>query len=165
MKRLKNVKTWNVVLNKCFGMMFLWMMQLLWSGEFVMVHAAYQSHLGQDCFFAPRAKLADSVIWLLIARAGMTRPNLLQFLLGLSTGTHLACSGVEMIPVKAFRIEPAESTGGHMIVDGEEVDYGPLQAEVFPSLANVMSPWCDRTSTRIQQINRFWGIRHPLFFS
>ncbi|XP_043274590.1 sphingosine kinase 2-like [Venturia canescens] len=109
-------------------------------GEFVMVHAAYQSHLGQDCLFAPRAKLADGVIWLLIVRAGMTRPNLLQFLLGLSTGAHLACSGVEMIPVKAFRIEPAESTGGHMTVDGEVVDYGPLQAEIFPSLANVMSP-------------------------
>lgn len=44
-----------------------------------------------------------------------------------------------MIPVRAFRIEP-EGTNGHMTVDGEEVDYGPLQAEVFPSMANVMSP-------------------------
>lgn len=104
-----------------------------------MVHAAYQTHLGQDCFFAPRAKLADGVIWLLIIRAGITRANLFQFLLGLSTGTHLALAGVEMIPVKAFRIEPAESTGGHLTVDGEDVDYGPLQAEVFQSLATVMT--------------------------
>ncbi|XP_015108405.1 sphingosine kinase 2 isoform X2 [Diachasma alloeum] len=108
-------------------------------GEFVVVHAVYQSHIGQDCFIAPRAKLADGVIWLLIIRAGITRTNLLQFLLGLSTGAHLTCPGVEMIPVRAFRIEP-EGTNGHMTVDGEEVDYGPLQAEVFPSLANVMSP-------------------------
>ena len=110
------------------------------TGEFVVVQAAYQSHIGQDCFFAPRAKLADGVIWLLIVRAGITRANLLQFLLGLSTGAHLACSGVEMIPVKAFRIEPAENTVGHLTVDGECVDYGPLQAEVFPSLATVMGP-------------------------
>lgn len=48
------------------------------SGEFVMVHAAYQSHLGQDYFFAPRAKLADGVIWLMIIKAGITRANLLQ---------------------------------------------------------------------------------------
>ncbi|XP_024940800.1 sphingosine kinase 2 isoform X3 [Cephus cinctus] len=110
-------------------------------GNFVMVHAAYQTHLAQDCFFAPRARLADGVIWLLIVRAGITRANLLQFLLGLSSGTHLTCSGVEMIPVQAFRIEP-EVNGpiGHLTVDGEEVDYGPLQAEVFPSLATVMTP-------------------------
>lgn len=48
------------------------------SGEFVMVHAAYQSHLGQDYFFAPRAKLADGIIWLMIVKAGITRANLLQ---------------------------------------------------------------------------------------
>jgi hypothetical protein len=47
-------------------------------GEFVMVQAAYQSHLGQDCYFAPRAKLADGVIWLLIIRAGISRTSLLQ---------------------------------------------------------------------------------------
>lgn len=45
-----------------------------------------------------------------------------------------------MIPVKAFRIEPAEGVSGHLTVDGEEVDYGPLQAEIFPSLATVMTP-------------------------
>ncbi|XP_012259129.2 sphingosine kinase 1-like [Athalia rosae] len=108
-------------------------------GEFIMVHASYQSHLGQDFLFAPRAKLADGIIWLLIIRAGITRGHLLQFLLGLSNGSHLSCPGVEMIPVTAFRIEPAEGFVGILTVDGEAVDYGPLQAEVFPSLANVMS--------------------------
>ncbi|KAK1135772.1 hypothetical protein K0M31_000346 [Melipona bicolor] len=108
-------------------------------GEFIMVHAAYQSHLGQDYFFAPRAKLADGIIWLMIVKAGITRANLLQFLLGLSNGSHVTRSGVDMIPVKAFRIEP-EGTNGYITVDGEKVDYGPLQAEIFSSLASVMSP-------------------------
>jgi len=48
------------------------------SGEFIMVHAAYQTHLGQDYFFAPRATLADGIIWLLIVKAGITRTNLVQ---------------------------------------------------------------------------------------
>ncbi|XP_015428810.1 PREDICTED: sphingosine kinase 2-like [Dufourea novaeangliae] len=109
-------------------------------GEFVMVHAAYQSHLGQDYFFAPRAKLADGIIWLIIVKAGITRATLLQFLLGLSSGTHLTRSGIDMIPVKAFRIEPEDGVIGHITVDGERADYGPLQAEIFPSLASVMSP-------------------------
>ncbi|XP_034943663.1 sphingosine kinase 1-like [Chelonus insularis] len=109
-------------------------------GEFVIVQASYQSHIGEDGFIAPQAKLADGVIWLLIVRAGVTRSELLQFLLGLNTGTHLTCAGVDMIAVKAFRIEPDPSVNGILTVDGEKVDYGPLQAEVFPSLATVMSP-------------------------
>ncbi|XP_011868908.1 PREDICTED: sphingosine kinase 1-like isoform X2 [Vollenhovia emeryi] len=109
-------------------------------GEFIMVHAAYQTHLGQDYFFAPRATLADGIIWLLIVKAGITRANLVQFLLGLSSGTHVTCPGVDMIPVKAFRIEPMEGMSGHITVDGEEVDYGPLQAEIFSSVASVMTP-------------------------
>ncbi|XP_033215848.1 sphingosine kinase 2-like isoform X2 [Belonocnema kinseyi] len=109
-------------------------------GEFVMVNAAYLSHLAQDIFFAPHSRLADGIIWLLIIKAGISRSHLLQFLLGLSTGSHLTVPGVEMIPVKAFRIEPAEGTSGYLVVDGENVDYGPIQAEMFPSLATVMCP-------------------------
>ncbi|GLH14474.1 Sphingosine kinase 2 [Gryllus bimaculatus] len=107
-------------------------------GEFVMVHASYQTHLGSDCLFAPNSKLADGIIWLLVIRAGITRAQLLQFLLGLSSGSHLTCPRAEMIPVTAFRLEPEAGTG-HMTVDGELVDYGPIQAELMPSLANVMS--------------------------
>ncbi|KAJ8683243.1 hypothetical protein QAD02_019035 [Eretmocerus hayati] len=109
-------------------------------GEFVMVYAAYQSHMSQDCHFAPRAKLNDGIIWLLIIKAGISRTGLLQFLLGLSTGAHLSCPGVEMIPVRAFRIEPVEDSEGLLTVDGEKVDYGPIQGEIFSSLASVMCP-------------------------
>jgi len=52
---------------------FLWPV-----GDFVLVHASYQSHLGSDCLFAPNAKLADGIIWLLVVRAGISRGQLLQ---------------------------------------------------------------------------------------
>lgn len=107
-------------------------------GDFVLVHASYQSHLGSDCLFAPNSKLADGIIWLLVIRAGISRGQLLQFLLGLSSGTHLLVPQAEMIPVTAFRLEP-ETSGGHITVDGEVVDYGPIQAEIMPNLANIMS--------------------------
>lgn len=53
-----------------------------------------------------------------------------------------------MIPVTAFRIEPetdtvslaAEKQHGHFTVDGERVEYGPIQAEVFAGAARVMAP-------------------------
>jgi hypothetical protein len=46
---------------------------------------------------------------------------------------------VEMIPVTAFRLEP-ESTksSGHITVDGELVDYGPIQSEVMPGMARIL---------------------------
>uniref|UniRef100_A0A182LTU0 YegS/DAGK C-terminal domain-containing protein n=1 Tax=Anopheles culicifacies TaxID=139723 RepID=A0A182LTU0_9DIPT len=111
-------------------------------GEFVMVHAAYQSHLSTECYFAPQSRLNDGIIWLLIIRAGVSRSQLLSFLLGLSSGTHIpmqANEHIRMVPVSAFRIEPA-GTNGHMTVDGEKVECGPIQGEIFPSLAKVMVP-------------------------
>lgn len=114
-------------------------------GKFIMVHASYQTHLGEECFFAPDAMLNDGTIWLLIVKAGATRTQVLHFLLGLSTGAHAAnaqSSGgpIELLAVRAFRIEPDMSESGCMTVDGELVEYGPIQAEVFPGLSRVMVP-------------------------
>uniref|UniRef100_A0A675B341 sphingosine kinase n=1 Tax=Anopheles darlingi TaxID=43151 RepID=A0A675B341_ANODA len=112
------------------------------TGEFVMVHAAYQTHLSTDCYFATQSQLNDGLIWLLIIRGGVSRSQLLSFLLGLSSGTHLPVQAneyIQMVPVTAFRIEPV-GTNGHMTVDGENVECGPIQGEVFPSLAKVMVP-------------------------
>ncbi|XP_063925407.1 sphingosine kinase 2 [Zophobas morio] len=113
-------------------------------GRFVMVHASYQTHLGEDCLFAPDAKLNDGTIWLLIVHGGTTRTQLLHFLLGLSTGAHAAMvtqgGPIELIAVNAFRIEPDMREQGYITVDGEHVEYGPIQAEIFPELARVMVP-------------------------
>lgn len=66
--------------------------------------------------------------------------SVFQILLGLSTGVHVTSPQLEIIPVKAFRIEPDVSESyGHVTVDGEKVDYGPIQAEIFPDLAYIMS--------------------------
>lgn len=107
-----------------------------------MVHASYQSHLGEDCLFAPESKLNDGTIWLLIIRGNVTRTQMLHFLLGLSSGAHAqnTGNGVELLPVKAFRIEPDMDERGYMTVDGEHIEYGPIQAEVFPGLSRIMVP-------------------------
>lgn len=111
-------------------------------GDFIMVHAAYQSHLGSDCHFAPTATPNDGIIWLLIIRGGVSRSQLLGFLLGLSSGTHLPADEnqyIQLIPVTAFRIEPLGNEG-NITVDGEKVAYGPIQGEIFPGIVKVMVP-------------------------
>ncbi|XP_059615021.1 sphingosine kinase 2-like [Phlebotomus argentipes] len=113
-------------------------------GEFVMVHAAYQNHLSTDCHFATSSKLNDGIIWLCIIRGGASRSQLLTFLLGLSSGTHIPSTQseyIKMIPVQAFRIEPTSGgPPGCVTVDGEKVEYGPIQGEIYGDMANVMVP-------------------------
>lgn len=63
----------------------------------------------------------------------------------MSTGAHIQmCSSTEgpflLLPVKAFRIEPDMTERGYITVDGEHVEYGPIQAEMFPSLGRVLVP-------------------------
>lgn len=109
--------------------------------DYVMVHAAYTTHLASDCFFAPDSQLNDGLIYLVIIRAGVGRSQLLNFLLSMNTGTHLPVEEdphIVVRAVRAFRIEPS-GNNGIITVDGERVDYGPIQAEVFPGLINVMT--------------------------
>ncbi|XP_068141198.1 sphingosine kinase 1 [Drosophila tropicalis] len=111
-------------------------------GDFVMVHAAYTTHLASDCFFAPDSRLNDGLIYLVIIRAGVGRPQLLNFLLSMNSGTHLPETNddpyIQVVAVEAFRIEPSGKQG-ILTVDGERVDYGPIQAEVFPGMIKVMT--------------------------
>lgn len=112
------------------------------NGDFVMVHAAYQTHIGSDCLFAPQSQLDDGIIWLLVIRAGASRQELFKFLIGLSSGTHIPTAPnpyIEMIPVTAFRIEP-NGNQGHFTVDGELIEYGPIQCEIFNGLSKVLVP-------------------------
>ncbi|XP_036318861.1 sphingosine kinase 1 [Rhagoletis pomonella] len=118
-------------------------------GEYVMVHAAYTTHLSSDCFFAPDSLLNDGIIYLVIIRAGVSRSQLAQFLLGTSSGTHLPKEPneyIEVVPVHAFRIEPCSDKEGIITVDGERVDYGPIQGEVLRGVINVMVPSANCTN-------------------
>ena len=47
-------------------------------GEFVMVQASYQTHIGSDCFIVPNAKLSDGIIWLMFVKKGASRSQMLQ---------------------------------------------------------------------------------------
>jgi sphingosine kinase len=45
-----------------------------------------------------------------------------------------------MIPCSAFRIEPDMTQSGNMVIDGEKIDYGAVQGEIFPGIAKIMIP-------------------------
>ncbi|XP_034385390.1 sphingosine kinase 1-like [Cyclopterus lumpus] len=108
--------------------------------DFVLMLAMYQSHLAEDLLAAPHATSDDGVIHLFYVRAGISRAALLKLFLAMEKGAHLAtnCQHLVHAKVRALRLEP-HSPKGIITVDGEVVDYGPVQAEVHRGLARLIT--------------------------
>lgn len=106
--------------------------------NFATVFASYQSHLGPEMMATPSATLLDGLIHLVIIRAPVTRMQMLNMMVQLETGAHIKNSFVEIVAVKAFRLEP-DTNEGNLVVDGEKVPYGKIQGKVLPGMARVMA--------------------------
>ena len=107
--------------------------------DFVLVLAIYQSHLAEDLWTVPGAMADDGVIHLFYVTAGISRPALLRLFLAMEKGAHLACGCPYLVyeKVKALRLEPI-SPQGMITVDGEMVEYGPVEAQIHPGLARLI---------------------------
>jgi len=106
--------------------------------NFIQIYSAYQTHISSTNIFAPNAKFDDGVIWLLFIRANVSRKQVVQFLLALEKGKHTTLPYVTFLPVKAYRVEPTNDVG-RVTVDGELIECGPVQAEVIPRMATVLT--------------------------
>jgi len=108
--------------------------------EFILVGGIYQSHLAKDNLMTPEATLDDGLIHLVFVRGDCSRVNLIRLFVALEGGLEVRENdhSTEVVKVLGFRLEP-HSTTGLMTVDGERIDYGPIQAQVLPSMARVMS--------------------------
>lgn len=105
----------------------------------MLVLAIYQSHLAEDLWTVPGAMADDGVIHLFYVTAGISRPALLRLFLAMERGAHLAvgCPYLMYEKVKALRLEPI-TPQGIISVDGEVVEYGPVQAQIHPGLARLI---------------------------
>ncbi|KAM4604473.1 sphingosine kinase 1-like [Polymixia lowei] len=108
--------------------------------DFVLMLAMYQSHLAEDLLAAPDSTLDDGAIHLFYVRAGISRTALLRLFLAMEKGTHLTtnCQHLAYARVRALRLEPF-SPKGVLTVDGEVVEYGPVQAQVHGGLARLIT--------------------------
>nr|XP_046188084.1 sphingosine kinase 1-like [Oncorhynchus gorbuscha] len=108
--------------------------------DFVLMLAMYQSHLAKDLYAAPDSTLDDGLIHLIYVRAGISRTALLRLFLAMEKGTHLANTSPHLVytRVRALRLEPYSSKGV-ITVDGEVVEYGPVQAQVHGGIARLIT--------------------------
>lgn len=106
--------------------------------EFVLVCAAYQTHLGPEMLFAPDAHFNDGFIHLMLIREGISRQALLNLFLSFGEGAQVHSPHVEYIKVLAMRLEP-ETSEGNLMIDGERFDPAPCQAQILPGLAKILA--------------------------
>ena len=109
------------------------------SGEYVTITLLNQPFLDSTAMLAPQSRPDDGKLFLLIIRGGTTKKNLLKLMLEMEKGRHVTIPGVELIPVRAFRLIPDENNPGKgiMAVDGERVPAGPVQAHIMPAAARL----------------------------
>ena len=112
-------KEWYVVED---DFIFLWAMNVPW--------AAW------DMNVTPHAQLNDGAMDVLVMRKGTSRLELLKALLRCGKGEHLDLPHMEYYKVRSFRLEPLTKKG-LLVVDGELVDYLPIEMQVIHGLALV----------------------------
>ncbi|KAM6223613.1 sphingosine kinase 2 [Rhynchocyon petersi] len=108
--------------------------------DFVLILAVSPSHLGADMVVAPHARFDDGLVHLFWVRRGISRANLLRLFLAMERGSHfsIGCPQLSYAAARAFRLEPLTSRG-ILTVDGEQVEYGPVQAQMHPSLGTLLT--------------------------
>lgn len=113
-------------------------------GEFVLGDIARVKYISHDMPMAPASRLDDGLMDLFFVRRGAGRMSITKMFLKMEKGEHTSLPHpfLEWHRVRAFRIEPLSSRG-KLTVDGELVDYAPLQQHIWPKAANILGS-CSR---------------------
>lgn len=103
--------------------------------DFILVWVLQTSHCSSSMYSCPGASLDDGVLTIIVVR-NISRCSLLTMLLGIDNGDHIKHSEVEIYKAKAYRLEPQTEEGLYSL-DGEVVEYGPIQGVVQPGAMRV----------------------------
>lgn len=107
-------------------------------GEFILGCPVFLSHLGTDLMANPDGKFGDGLMGIFIVKSGTGRMALLDLFGKMKDGSHVLSHHVEYVRAFAFRLEPDTSQAGTLAVDGEKIDYVPVQGQIHKSLAKLM---------------------------
>ncbi|PAA82496.1 hypothetical protein BOX15_Mlig030822g4 [Macrostomum lignano] len=103
--------------------------------DFYTIGALLMSHLAED-FFPVTDWQPDDGLWRLFCVYPCSRSQFLRGFTGAAKG-RLEGDSIEVIRARAFRLEPL-TPGGHMMIDGEPMSYGPVQGWVMPGKVRVL---------------------------
>lgn len=105
--------------------------------DFVLVWVLQTSHCSVHVHSGPGVTLDDGMFTIIVAQ-DLSRFEMLQMLLAIEDGSHVDHPRVQVYKASAYRLEPLTEKGIFSL-DGEVVEYGPIQASVIPSVARTIS--------------------------
>ncbi|XP_038065248.1 sphingosine kinase 1-like [Patiria miniata] len=108
-------------------------------GDFVGILLTYMSHIAVDVEVWPRRKFDEGVISIQFMHFPQSRRNMVEFVNAIQTGRHLTLPFTRSLFVKAFRLVPLTKPG-ILTVDGEVIEYGPVQGEVLSNKPHIIIP-------------------------
>jgi hypothetical protein len=114
-----------------------WDMVTIIEDDFKLVWIVQTSHSTGSVKSGPNVELDDGVFTIFVIRSG-SRCEMLGLLLMMDDGNHINHSRVEVYKATKFRLEPKTPKGIYSL-DGEVVEYGPIQGVIKPSHAKVSS--------------------------
>ena len=88
---------------------------------------------------APKSKLDDGLLWLLLVRrSALNRWKMVKLMWGFHNAAHVDFDFVEFLPVKSFKLEPL-SQGSYLTVDGELIEHSNIRAEVVSKAIKILT--------------------------
>ena len=106
--------------------------------DFLNVNCTTVPLMAHDVFATKQACVGCGTMYLVYTEAGGTRRmDLFKMMDKIAKGNHTEMNMVHVVETKAFRIEPVDGPG-MMTLDGEEIPYGPLQAQIHPQMGRVL---------------------------
>ena len=105
--------------------------------KFTFIIACNSIHVGKGMKMAPKAKLDDGLIDLIVVKAGVSRTRLLQVLPKLFDGTHIEEPELEYYQTKNFSLIPEKDE--ILNIDGEIMGSTPLKVKMIHNAMNIFS--------------------------
>lgn len=108
-------------------------------GKFICIAVLQDSHLSRDVIAWPNRAFSEGVMCIQYVLHSATRSELFNVMTDMEHGTHMGKDTTKSVFAKAFRIEPMEDDG-IITVDGEKVEFGPIQGQMMDLKANILIP-------------------------
>jgi len=106
--------------------------------NFTFVWVLQTSHASSSMHSGPGATIADGVFTIFLVRERISTCESLQLLLTMDDGGHVGHPRVEKYQASAYSLEPLCEKGLYSL-DGEQVEYGPIEATMMPSAMKVFN--------------------------
>ena len=105
--------------------------------DFTFIIACNSIHVGRGMKMAPKAKLDDGLIDLIVVRSNITRSRLLQTLPKLFDGTHIDEPEVSYYQTSQFSLHPKKNVT--LNIDGEIMGSTPIKVKMIPRTIEIFS--------------------------